>query len=162
MALILFLDITSDFLLLPFELYNIFQIKEVSGFNKMTFKMWFKDYIKEKILTIVLIVPTIWTILWIIFTTGDNFILYVAIFLTIFVLLLVVIAPTCLMPIFNQYDPIADNPLKVDIENLANILKYPLSKIEVVDGSKRSGHSNAFQYGFGKIKKIVMFDTLLE
>jgi len=52
--------------------------------------------------------------------------------------------------------------LKKDVENLAAEIEYPVSKVEVLDGSKRSGHSNAFQYGFGKIKKIVIYDTLLE
>jgi len=66
------------------------------------------------------------------------------------------------MPIFNRFDPLEDNALKKDIEELATSVKFPLHKIEMVDGSKRSNHSNAFFYGFGKIKKIVLFDSLLE
>lgn len=75
---------------------------------------------------------------------------------------MIVLAPLVIMPLFNKFDPIEDNLLKRDIEALATDCKYPVSNIEVVDGSKRSGHSNAFQYGFGKIKKIVVFDTLLD
>ena len=106
--------------------------------------------------------PLLYVLLLIINRTGDYFYLWAGGFLTIVVLLLMVIAPICIMPMFNKYDPIEDNSLKKDIEALAREINYPLSKIEVVDGSQRSSHSNAFQYGFGKIKKIVIFDTLLE
>jgi Zn-dependent protease with chaperone function len=73
-----------------------------------------------------------------------------------------VIAPICILPAFNNFDQIEENKLREDIESLAKELDYPLTKIEIVDGSKKSGHSNAYQYGFGKIKKIVIYDTLLE
>lgn len=82
--------------------------------------------------------------------------------MTVVVLLFVVAAPTCLMPLFNKFEKIKKNLLRRDIYRLANEVDYPLSKIEIVDGSTRSSHSNAFQYGFGKIKKIVVFDTLLK
>ena len=63
---------------------------------------------------------------------------------------------------FYRFDPLEENQLKTDIERLATDLAFPLKKLEVIDGSTRSNHSNAFFYGFGKIKKIVLFDTLLE
>jgi len=66
------------------------------------------------------------------------------------------------MPLFNKFEPVEENAIKADIEALAKECAYPLSKVEVVDGSKRSSHSNAFQYGIGSIKKVVIFDTLLE
>ena len=94
--------------------------------------------------------------------TGENFFFYAGLFITVFMLIMIVLAPLVIMPLFNKFDPIEDNLLKRDIEALATDCKYPVSNIEVVDGSKRSGHSNAFQYGFGKIKKIVVFDTLLD
>ena len=100
-------------------------------------------------------------ILWIIASTGDLFVVYLGVSMTVVVLLFVVAAPTCLMPLFNKFDKIQKNLLRRDIFRLAKDVEYPLSKIEVVDGSTRSSHSNAFQYGFGKIKKIVIFDTLL-
>ena len=74
---------------------------------------------------------------------------------------MVVIAPLVIMPLFNKFSPFEENVLKKDIEALAQSINFPLQKLEVVDGSKRSGHSNAFFYGFGKFKKIVLFDTLL-
>lgn len=77
-------------------------------------------------------------------------------------LLFVILVPYVIMPLFNKFEPVEENAIKADIEALAKECAYPLSKVEVVDGSKRSSHSNAFQYGIGSIKKVVIFDTLLE
>ena len=110
----------------------------------MNFKQWLKDEIKGTIVGFVIFVPIIYALLKIIFATGEYFVLFVGIFLTIIVMLLIVIAPICIMPIFNKYDQIEENDMKKHIEALSTSLNYPLSKIEIVDGSKRSGHSNAF------------------
>jgi STE24 endopeptidase len=83
-------------------------------------------------------------LLLIINRTGEYFYLWAGLFITVFTLLLLVIAPICIMPMFNKFSPIEENPLKRDIEALARVIDYPLSKIEVVDGSTRSSHSNAF------------------
>ena len=104
----------------------------------------------------------LWILLWIIYKTGDSFVIWACVFITVFALLMLVIAPLVIMPLFNKFDPLEENILKTDVERLAGSIEFPLAKFEVLDGSKRSGHSNAFQYGFGKIKKIVLFDTLLE
>jgi len=102
-----------------------------------------------------------WILLWIMYSTGDDFVIWACVFITVFSLLLVVIAPILIMPLFNKFDPMEENKLRQDVVSLAEKIKYPTSAIEVLDGSTRSGHSNAFQYGFGKVKKIVLFDTLL-
>lgn len=85
-----------------------------------------------------------WCLLTIIAKTGENFFIYAGLFITFFVLLMVVLAPLVIMPLFNKFDPIEENLLKQDIHALAQDCNYPVSNIEVVDGSKRSGHSNAF------------------
>ena len=103
-----------------------------------------------------------WVLLWIMYRTGEDFVWWSCLFITVFALLMVVIAPLVIMPLFNKFDPMEENLLRKDVERLAVSINYPISKVEVLDGSRRSGHSNAFQYGFGKIKKIVVFDTLLE
>lgn len=103
-----------------------------------------------------------WGLLWIIYKTGENFFFWSCIFITVFVFLLVVLAPLVIMPLFNKFAPLEENILKKDIESLATEIKFPLTKVEVIDGSTRSSHSNAFFYGFGKFKKIVLFDTLLK
>ena len=113
-------------------------------------------------LNMVLTPLLVYALLWIIYTTGDAFVYWACLFITCFALLMLVIAPLVIMPMFNKFDPLEENIMKKDVERLATSIDFPLSKVEVVDGSKRSGHSNAFQYGFGKIKKIVLFDTLME
>lgn len=86
----------------------------------------------------------LFVLLLIINRTGEYFYLWAGLFMTVFSLLIMVIAPICIMPMFNKFDPIEENSLKKDIEALASKIDYPLSKIEVVDGSTRSSHSNAY------------------
>ena len=112
-------------------------------------------------LNVILYPAVMYVLLLLIDRTGDMFFVYGGIFITFFVLLMLVIAPLVIMPLFNKYEPMEDNKLKKEVESLAASVKYDVSKIEVIDGSKRSSHSNAFQYGFGSFKKICIFDTLL-
>ncbi len=77
-------------------------------------------------------------------------------------ILMINIIPNFIMPLFNTYEDLPDSKLKTEIERLAKTIGFPLSKIYVVDASKRSAHSNAYYYGFGNNKRIVLFDTLLE
>jgi len=103
----------------------------------------------------------VYGLLWIIYTTGQKFYFYASLFVLVLALVMVVVGPL-IMQLFNKFDPIEDNQLKTDIERLAAYLKYPLSKIEVINGSKRNNHSNAFFYGIGSFKRIVLYDTLLK
>lgn len=138
-------------------------IEDAHGFNKQDFKGYAKDKMKMLLLWFIFEPIQTWTLLWIIDKFGiEKFVFYAGLFITVFVAIFVVLIPIFIMPMFNKFEPIEDNLLKIDIEALAQVCEYPVSKIEVTDGSKRSGHSNAFQYGFGKIKKIVLFDTLLD
>lgn len=146
----------------PFDLISKFLIEEHHGFNKQTFGGWVKDHVLALIIQVVLMPPVIYVVLWIISKTGDNFVLYLGIAITVIYLIFMVLLPIVIMPMFNKYDQLEENNLKKDIEAVAKEVEYPLSHMEVIDGSKRSGHSNAFQYGFGKIKKVVIFDTLLD
>ena len=106
----------------PFDLYNKFQIQEEHGFNKMTIGAWIKDEILGTIISIVIAVPVLYLLLLIIYSSGDYLVLYVGIFMTIFVLFFMVIAPICIMPIFNKYDQIEENDLKKQIESLSSSL----------------------------------------
>jgi len=138
-------------------------IEDSHGFNKQDLRGFIKDGLKMLLLWAIFEPIQTWTFLWIINKFGiDKFVFYAGIFITVFVAIFMILVPIFIMPLFNKYEPIEENQLKRDIWALAKDCKYPVSKIEVVDGSKRSGHSNAFQYGFGKIKKIVLFDTLLD
>jgi STE24 endopeptidase len=162
MILILALQLLDHLLEIPLNLFSTFVIAENHGFNKQKLGGFFKDVSISQILTLVITPIIYYPLLRIIAETGDNFFIYAGLFITFFMLIIIVLAPLVIMPLFNKFDPIEENLLKRDIEALAIDCKYPVSNIEVVDGSKRSGHSNAFQYGFGKIKKIVIFDTLLD
>lgn len=93
---------------------------------------------------------------------GKNFYIYVWAFMFFFSVFMMTIVPVFIMPLFNKYEPLPDGELKTRIYELADKLNYPLKKLFVVDGSKRSSHSNAYMYGFGSNKRIVLFDTLME
>ena len=87
------------------------------------------------------------------------FYIYVWAFMFVFSVIMMTIVPVFIMPLFNKYEPLKDGPLKERIFALAKQLHYPLTKLFVMDGSKRSSHSNAFMFGFGNNKRIVLFDT---
>jgi STE24 endopeptidase len=147
---------------LPLGLIYKFMVEESHGYNKQTLGGFFKDQLLGILVNLIITPIFMWVLLWIMYTTGDEFVWWSCLFITVFALVMIVISPLIIMPLFNKFDPMEDNLLKKDVERLASSIKYPISKVEVLDGSTRSGHSNAFQYGFGKIKKIVIFDTLLE
>ena len=146
---------------LPFELYSTFQIERKHGFNKQTLGLFFSDKVKSLFLTFLIGGPFLALLLWIIQKGGEYFYIYVWGFMFCFSVFMMTIVPVFIMPLFNKYEPLPDGPLKTRIYELAGQLKYPLTKLFVMDGSKRSSHSNAFMFGFGNNKRIVLFDTLL-
>lgn len=93
---------------------------------------------------------------------GENFYIYLWAFTFCFSVFMMTIVPVVIMPLFNTYEPLEDGILKTRIYELAGRLNYPLKNLFVMDGSKRSSHSNAFMFGFGSNKRIVLFDTLME
>jgi len=93
---------------------------------------------------------------------GENFYIYVWAFMFVFSATMMTIVPVFIMPLFNKYETLPDSELKTQIYALADRLEYPLTKLFMMDGSKRSSHSNAFMFGFGNQKRIVLFDTLME
>lgn len=146
---------------LPFELYSTFQIERKHGFNKQTIPLFVSDKIKSLLLTFAIGGPFVALLLTIIKKGGEYFYLYVWGFMFCFSVFMMTIVPVFIMPLFNKYEPLEDGDLKTRIYKLAADLKYPLTKLFVMDGSKRSSHSNAFMFGFGNNKRIVLFDTLL-
>lgn len=136
-------------------------IEQRHGFNNQTFGLYVVDLIKTYILTGVIGLPLISGMLWVIKSTGDQFYFYLWLFMLIFQLIMLTIYPTLIQPLFNKVEPLSDGELKQKIESLAKSLNFPLSKLYVIDGSKRSNHSNAYFYGFFNNKRIVLFDTLI-
>lgn len=147
---------------LPFELYSTFQIERKHGFNKQTLGLFFSDKAKSLVLSCVIGGPFVALLLKIIKMGGDYFYIYVWGFMFVFSVFMMTIVPVFIMPLFNKYEPLPDGDLKTKIYELADRLNYPLKKLFVMDGSKRSSHSNAFMFGFGSNKRIVLFDTLME
>ncbi|KAF8366641.1 hypothetical protein PRIPAC_84470, partial [Pristionchus pacificus] len=152
---------TTYLLDLPLSLYENFVIEEAHGFNKYTGSFYMLDSIKKLVLTTFITIPVASGAVWLIDNSGDLFFINLWVFISIVILLAMTIYPAYIAPLFDQYSPLPDGDLKRSIEELAAKLKYPLKKIFVVDGSTRSGHSNAYLFGFWKNKQIVLYDTLL-
>ncbi|KAJ1735959.1 zinc metalloprotease [Coemansia biformis] len=152
----------STVLSLPFDLYSTFVVEKKHGFNKQTWGLFVSDAIKSLLLVVIFGAPLIALFLWIISKTGPQFYLYTWALLAAVQLLAIVIYPTLIQPLFNKFEPLPAGKLREAIEALASRLNFPLKKLYVVDGSKRSSHSNAYVFGFFKSKRIVIYDTLIE
>ncbi|CAK9441078.1 uncharacterized protein LODBEIA_P49470 [Lodderomyces beijingensis] len=155
-------QILSTIVGLPLSYYSHFVLEEKYGFNKQTVAIWVSDKLKSIALSIVLGSPVLAGFLKIIDYFGDSFIFYLMGFLLVIMLIAMTIVPTLIMPLFNKFTPLEDGELKTAIENLASSQKFPLKKLQVIDGSKRSSHSNAYFTGLPWSKQIVLFDTLIE
>ncbi len=147
---------------IPFSIYSTFVIEEEFGFNKMSIKSYISDTIKQTVLTVFLGGIILFALFMFIEKTGSIWWLLASTFFILFQLLLVVIYPTFIAPIFNKFTPLEDGELKTELEKMATEAKFSLTGIFVMDGSKRSGHSNAYFTGIGKTKRIVLYDTLIE
>jgi len=146
---------------LPFGIYRIFVIEERFGFNKTTPATFIKDFVKGTLLGIIIGAPLVAGVLFF-FDHFETFAwLYCWIAVTIFILALQYIAPTWTMPLFNKFTPLDAGELKDAITDYAKSVKFALKGIFVMDGSRRSTKSNAFFTGFGKNKRIALFDTLI-
>lgn len=146
---------------LPFSLYSTFVIEERFGFNQMTPKTFITDLLKSGFLAIVLGGLLLGGILGFFEYAGARAWWYCWIATAVFSLALQYLVPTWIMPLFNKFTPLEDGELKSAIMNYARSIDFPLEKVFVMDGSRRSTKSNAFFTGFGKHKRIVLFDTLI-
>lgn len=155
-------SIFSSVIGLPLSLYGTFVIEEKHGFNKQTMSFFIKDKIKKFFLTQLIMLPMVAAVIKIIQWGGDYFILYLWGFILVFSAFMMVVYPEFIAPLFDSYTPLPEGELREKIEELADSIDFPLYKLFVVDGSKRSSHSNAYFYGFFNFKRIVLFDTLLE
>ncbi|ORE11972.1 hypothetical protein BCV72DRAFT_20 [Rhizopus microsporus var. microsporus] len=146
----------------PFNYYSTFVVEQKHGFNKQTVKLFFVDIIKMQFVMAALMFPFISAFLWIIKATGERFYFYVWVIAIVFQLFIITVYPTFIQPLFNKLTPLEEGELRTRINELAARIQFPLKKLYVIDGSKRSSHSNAYFYGFGKNKHIVLFDTLID
>lgn len=154
-------SVLTTVLNLPFSVYHDFVLEERFGFNRKTWRIFVTDLIKSTFLGALLGGPAILALLWLMKHAGSFWWIYSAAFVIVFQLLIMVIAPRYIMPLFNKLTPLTGE-LRTDIETLAEEAEFPAREILTMDGSRRSEHSNAFFIGFGKAKRIVFFDTLLQ
>ncbi len=147
---------------LPFSIYHTFVIEERFGFNQTTWTTYFLDLLKGLGLAILLGAPLLTGILAFFEYAGTNAWWYCWIAVTVYMLGVQFIAPTWIMPLFNKFSPLAEGELKSAILSYAGSIKFPIQNVYVMDGSKRSSKSNAFFTGFGKHRRIVLFDTLIK
>ena len=146
----------------PFSLYSQFVVEERFGFNTMTFRLWVLDTIKGFILGALIGIPLILALRWFLRETGDWWWVFAFGFYTLIQLFILYIYPVVIAPIFNKFRPLEEGELKERLENLASRLNFEVKGISVMDGSKRSKHSNAYFTGFGQNRRIVLYDTLIE
>ena len=154
--------IANTVLNLPFSIYSTFVIEARFGFNKTTPKIFVLDMLKGLLLGVVIGGALLGGILAFFQFAGANAWLYCWIAVTLFTIFMQFIAPTWIMPLFNKFTPLEDGELRREIMNYAQKVHFPLDNLFVMDGSKRSAKSNAFFTGFGKHKRIALFDTLIE
>lgn len=153
------LFLAQSLISLPFDWYETFVIEEKFGFNKSTPATFITDRVKGLVLSAVLGLPLAAGILWI-FLEVPNAWLWAWAFVTAFQLILTYLAPSLILPLFNKFTPMPDGDLKEKIHALGIKCGFPLEGVYEIDGSKRSTKANAYFTGFGKHKKIALFDTL--
>jgi STE24 endopeptidase len=161
LGLVVAFALVSGLLELPFDYYKQFVLEARFGFNKMSLGLFVADLLKGALLGAAIGLPLLWVILSLMEKSGQLWWLYAWFVFSAFQLLLLVLYPTVIAPLFNKFTPLADDSLRSRIENLMGRVGFSSSGLFVMDGSKRSAHGNAYFSGFGAAKRIVFFDTLL-
>jgi STE24 endopeptidase len=146
---------------LPFDWWGQFRLEAKFGFNQSTFQLWVKDKAKELVLMLAIGFPVLWGLLALVRWVGGTWWLWGFTLLFGFQLLMMVLYPKFILPWFNKLTPLADGELRTQLLALADRTGFRARTIQVMDGSKRSAHSNAFFTGFGRFRRIVLYDTLV-
>src|SRR5450830_283037 len=161
LALLAAFAVISGLLDLPFDYYRQFVLEQRFGFNKMSPGLWLADLLKGSLLGAAIGLPLAWVVLSLMEKTGNLWWLYAWLVWSGFQLLMMVLFPTVIAPLFNKFIPLEDASLKSRIEGLMARVGFASKGLFVIDGSKRSAHGNAYFSGFGAAKRIVFFDTLI-
>jgi len=160
-AFVLFYLILSQLAKVPLTAYFVYVIEEKYGFNKMTLAVFFTDILLNTGLTILIGTP-FFLVMFYIIQNFSRFELIMGGFVAIVQVFILWLYPSVIAPLYNKFIPLEDSLLKDKVEALAAKVGFNVGRIDVMDGSKRSGHSNAYFTGFGKTKRIVLYNTLLE
>jgi STE24 endopeptidase len=162
LALLAALALIGGLIELPLEWYSTFRIEQAFGFNRMTLGLWLADQGKGTLVGALIGLPLAALVLWIMGVSGGLWWLWAWAALVGFNLLLLVIYPTLIAPLFNKFEPLADETLKARVQALMQRCGFAAKGLFVMDGSKRSAHANAYFTGLGAAKRVVFFDTLLQ
>lgn len=154
--------VVNDVIKLPFSLYSTFVIEEKFGFNRTTPKTYVLDKLKGYILTVVLGSAVLVPILYFFNAFGSDGWWIAWILMALFMIAVQPLFVHVIAPMFNKFTPLGVGELRTAIENFAEQVKFPIGRIDVMDGSRRSAHSNAYFSGFGKSRRIALFDTLID
>ena len=154
--------VVSDVLSLPFDYYSTFVIEEKFGFNKTSLATFFADKLKAYVLSLIVGGGLLLVFLWLIHFMGPNFWWQFWLVAVVFMVLVNVGYTAWILPLFNNLTPLAEGEVREKLLQYAAKVDFPVKHIFVMDGSKRSAKANAFFSGFGKRKKVVLYDTLLE
>ena len=161
LALFASVGVTGFLVGLPFGLYRTFRLEADFDFNRMTPGLFIADLLKQLVLTVLVGAPLLLLVLWLMGAMGEQWWLYVWMTWLAFNLLVLLLYPTFIAPLFNKFTPLAEGEVKSRIEALLTRCGFASSGLFVMDGSKRSAHGNAYFTGFGRSKRIVFFDTLI-
>jgi STE24 endopeptidase len=156
------LSYASTLLSIPFSLYNTFKIENKYGFNAMTPKLWVTDFLKSVLLSTILIGIVVSIGLWLIQSSPHYWWIWVWGFFLIFSLFMMYISPYVIEPLFNKFTPVEEEGIEDKIKKLMQKVNLKVSRVFKMDASKRSRHTNAYFTGIGRVKRIILYDTLLE
>jgi STE24 endopeptidase len=160
-ALVVSFSLIGGLIGLPLSLFQTFGVEQRFGFNNTTPKLWLSDMLKGLLVGMVLGLPILWLVLWLMQAGGALWWFYTWAALVVYQLFVMWIAPNVIMPLFNKFTPLEDATLKERVTALMTRSGFTAKGFFVMDGSRRSAHSNAFFTGFGAAKRVVFFDTLL-
>jgi STE24 endopeptidase len=163
-AILFFLLLTwaSTLLGIPFDLYGTFRIEAQFGFNTTTPRIWIADFLKAQVIGTLLLAFLITVVFWLINWDPQQWWLWVWGFMALFSLFMMFISPYVIEPLFNKYEPVTEPGLEDDIRVMMERAGLQVGKVLQMDASKRSNHSNAYFTGIGKVKRIVLYDTLIK
>lgn len=161
-ALIVSVGLIAGVVDLPFAWYRTFVIEARFGFNRMTASLFVVDLAKKLALGLAIGIPMLFCVLWLMARMGDRWWLYVWLVMIVFNIAVVLLYPSVIAPLFNKFSPLEDAELRRRVEALLAKCGFRSQGLFVIDSSRRSTHGNAYFWGFGRAKRIVFFDTLLD
>ena len=162
LALLTAFVVIGSLIELPMDAYSTFRIEQQFGFNRMTLRLWLADLAKGSLVGALIGLPLAAAILWIMGNSGGLWWLYAWAAWVVFNLVLLVLYPTVIAPLFNKFEPLPDEALRARVQALMQRCGFAAKGLFVMDGSRRSAHGNAYFTGLGAAKRVVFFDTLLQ